>query len=259
MIGLHRNSPPLTRPLGKVTVQGISLSRHRGSILPLSKSQQPRRQLFRHVPGSAVARIVVTVSVLVMVSAAGCTHGTSRPTQPAASSPTLLPSSPPDAAQCAGTVLDHRDIQSPNLGAVRVFLVQRPGFDPSTGCVAAVTGSGRALATIDVDIYHNDLHFANPATDATGNTFVIYNPGRYDGVLVLVPSKDGFEDIGWRDPTDHYSGGRLAYYNARLDGPGEDGRYAIVQSGNSCNPDCASGSVSKVTLRWNGHEYLPAG
>lgn len=201
----------------------------------------------------------MTVSVLVMASAAGCADGTSRPTQPAAPSPAVLPSSPPDAAQCAGTVLDHRDIQHPSLGTVRAFLVQRAGFDPSHGCVTAATASGRALATIDVDIYEDDLHFPDPATDATGNTFVIYNPGRYDGVLVLVPSKDGFEDIGWSNPADHYSGGRLAYYYARLDGPGGDGRYTVVKSANSCNPNCASGAVSKVTLRWNGHTYLPTG
>jgi hypothetical protein len=156
-------------------------------------------------------------------------------------------------------VLDHRDIRHPELGAVRVFLVRRSTFPDPTGCVAAVTGSGRALASADVDIYENELHFADPATDATGNTFVTYNPGRYDGVLVLVPNADGFEDIGWSDTTSHYSGGRFAYYHARLAGPGEDGRYTIVRSENSCVPSCAQGVTTQVTLRWNGHDYLPAG
>ncbi|MGX9884487.1 hypothetical protein [Streptomyces sp. NPDC002276] len=109
-----------------------------------------------------------------------------------------------------------------------------------------------------MDIYEKELHFAAPASDTTKNTFVIYNPGRYDGVLVLVPDRDGFEDIGWSEPGDHYSGGRLAYYDARLDGPGGDGRYTITQSENSCNPSCADGSIAHVTLHWNGKEYLPA-
>ncbi|WP_159050067.1 hypothetical protein [Streptomyces sp. MMG1533] len=109
-----------------------------------------------------------------------------------------------------------------------------------------------------MDVYEKELHFAAPVSDATKNTFVIYNPGRYDGVLVLVPDKDGFEDIGWSDPGDHYSGGRLAYYNARLVGPGGDGRYTIAKSANSCNPSCAEGAIAKVRLQWNGHEYLPA-
>ena len=128
-------------------------------------------------------------------------------------------------------MLDHRDIRHPELGAVRVFLVRRSTFLDSTGCVAAVTGSGRALASADVDIYENELRFATPATDATGNTFVIYNPGRYDGVLVLVPNADGFEDIGWSGTTEHYS----------------------------CTPSCAQGVTTQVTLRWNGHDYLPVG
>lgn len=140
-----------------------------------------------------------------------------------------------------------------------MFLIRRSASHDPTGCVAAVTGSGRALASIDVDIYENDLHFADPATDATGNTFVTYNPGRYDGVLVLVPDTDGFEDIGWSDTEEHYSGGRFAYYHARLAGPGEDGRYAIIRSENSCVPSCAQGATTQVTLRWNGHEYLSAG
>uniref|UniRef100_A0AAU2VE04 Uncharacterized protein n=1 Tax=Streptomyces sp. NBC_00003 TaxID=2903608 RepID=A0AAU2VE04_9ACTN len=108
-----------------------------------------------------------------------------------------------------------------------------------------------------MDIYEKDLHFAAPESDATKNTFVIYNPGRYDGVLVLVPDKDGFEDVGWSDEGTHYAGGRLVYYNARLVGPGGDGQYTIAKSGNSCNPSCADGSISKVMLHWNGREYLP--
>ncbi|MFE7273168.1 hypothetical protein [Streptomyces sp. NPDC057623] len=154
-------------------------------------------------------------------------------------------------------MLDHRDIQHPDLGEVRVYLVRRSASNEPTGCVAAVTGRGRALASVDVDVYEDSLHFAEPATDATKNTFVIYNPGRYDGVLVLVPNTDGFEDIGWNDPAEHYSGGRFAYYGARLAGPANDGRYTIIHSSNSCNPTCAQGATAQVTLRWNGHDYLP--
>ncbi|WP_327351537.1 hypothetical protein [Streptomyces sp. NBC_01304] len=158
-------------------------------------------------------------------------------------------------------MLDHRDIKHPNLGAVRVFLIRRTDSSTPNGCIAAVTGSGRALEAIgvdiDVNIGENALRFADPASDTTKNTFVIYNPGRYDGVLVLVPEKGGFEDIAWESPDDHYRGGRLAYYDARLVGPGGDGRYAIVKSNNNCDPSCAEGATSNVTLHWNGHEYLP--
>ncbi|MCX4633460.1 hypothetical protein [Streptomyces sp. NBC_01443] len=215
-------------------------------------------------------RIAVLVPALALVFVSGCTdgtdadgkstRGTNGSTRSAAPSPASFPSVPPEAAHCPGTVLDHRDISHPDLGAVRVFLIRRTtGSGAPTGCVASVTGSGNALASIDVDIYENDLHFASPESDATKNTFVIYNPGRYDGVLVLVPAKDGYEDVRWTDPDIHYRGGRYAFYHARLVGPGADGRYTIIQSQNSCNPSCADGATSNVTLHWNGHEYLPTG
>ncbi|MFI8291395.1 hypothetical protein ACIGBL_19895 [Streptomyces sp. NPDC085614] len=108
-----------------------------------------------------------------------------------------------------------------------------------------------------MDIYEDSLTFPDPVTDSTKNVFVTYNPGRYDGVLVLVPNAAGFEDVDWSDPTIHYSGGRFAFYHAELSGPGESGRYTIIASNNSCNPSCAEGVTSRTTLHWNGHDYLP--
>lgn len=232
--------------------------------MPLSTSRRLRRHLLRCTPDPTGVRIAVLASALAMVFVGGCTHSTSThstsgSTHSAASSPASFPSTPPDTAKCSGTVFDHRDIKHPDLGAVRVFLVRRTDDSQSpSGCIASVTSSGHALATIDVDVHATELlRFAAPASDATKNTFVIYNPGRYDGVLVLVPDKDGFEDIGWSEPGDHYSGGRLAYYHARLVGPGGDGRYTIAKYQNSCNPSCSEGATAKVMLHWNGREYLP--
>lgn len=171
-----------------------------------------------------------------------------------------LPDSPPDAANCSGTVTDSRDFKHPNLGALRVFLVVRPNGDsnPMKGCVAAVSDSGAVVTTIGIEVQANALHFANPPVDATGNVFVVYNPGRYDGVLVLVPDANGFQDIGWTNPSIHYQGGRLAYYYSSLQGPGSDGRYTIRQSDNSCAPSCAEGTVNSKILQWNGNEYVPS-
>jgi len=101
--------------------------------------------------------------------------------------------------------------------------------------------------------------FANPATDATGNTFVLYNPGRYDGVLVLIPNTDGFENIdyqGYNGTNQHFSG-KHAYYYAQLIGPGVGGDYTIRQSNNDCVPDCATGTITTQDLRWDGSDYVP--
>ena len=99
------------------------------------------------------------------------------------------------------------------------------------------------MAPITVDILAlENFGFANPATDATGNTFVLYNPGKYDGVLVLIPNTGGFEDIGWdyAYPNQHFSG-KHAYYYAELVGPGTAGEFTIRRSHNDCTPDCATG------------------
>jgi hypothetical protein len=118
-------------------------------------------------------------------------------------------------------------------------------------------GLGKVLPPIQVDVAEN-FGFPSPATDATGNTFVTYNPGRYDGVIVLIPDADGFEDIGWDDQSGdtHYSGKR-AYYYANLAGTGDNGEYTIRKSRNDCTPSCAEGTVTTQDLHWDGSDYVP--
>lgn len=135
----------------------------------------------------------------------------------------------------------HQDIPHPYLGTVRLFLVLKPSSNPDLrGCVSPVASNRKVLPVITISAENSEdsLNFANPVTDSTGNAFITYNPGRYNGVLVLVPTPDGFEDIGWDPKMEdaHYVGNR-AYYYANLQGPGPDGKYTIVQFQNDCRPD----------------------
>ncbi|MFI1919923.1 hypothetical protein [Nocardia sp. NPDC020380] len=191
----------------------------------------------------------------------GCSTRTgpaeSPPASPADTRQAAFPDSPPESAHCQGKVFGHNDIPHPQLGTVRVFLVVRPqAGNLNAGCVAAVAAGGQVLPTIDVETMPYALQFADPVTDSTGNAFITFNPGRYDGVLVLVPSPHGFEDIGWNDSVQHL-GGRLAYYDADLQGIGADGRYTIRQDRNTCIPNCATGTIPSLTLHWNGLQYVP--
>ena len=166
-----------------------------------------------------------------------------------------LPDVPPPTPDCKGNVKAHEDIPHPSLGTIRLFLILDSNqVGPKVGCVAAVAGNGMVLPAITVDVGGNSLNFPNPVTDSTGNAFVKYNPGRYDGVLVLVPTPDGFQDIGWGDT--HYAGKR-AYYYAKLEGPGPNGQYTIRQFNNDCSPSCAAGAVTSQGLHWNGTDYVP--
>lgn len=153
--------------------------------------------------------------------------------------------------------MTHHDIEHKTLGKVRVFLTLAPGRMFKLGCISAVSASGKVLPPITVDVAEN-FGFPSPATDATDNTFITYNPGRYDGVIVLIPDVDGFEDIGWDDQSGdtHYSG-RRAYYYAELAGPGGNGEYTIRQSHNDCTPSCAEGTVTTQDLHWDGSDYVP--
>ena len=94
------------------------------------------------------------------------------------------------------------------------------------------------------------------ARDRAGHLFVKYNPGRYDGVIVLEPTRDGFEDFGSLPQVDGYEG--RFYYAEVLDGDG-DGTAEIVATTNDCEPYCAAGSITSTPLRWTGSDYTEAG
>lgn len=172
--------------------------------------------------------------------------------------PVALPDTPPTNSGCRGDLVTYRDIEHKFLGPVRIFLtLAGTGLD-KVGCVATITGTGKVLPAIYIRVTSH-FGFPSPASDATGNTFVTYNPGRYDGVLVLVPTSDGFADIGWDEISTASSPsywGRLALYYAELIGPGADGLYTIRQSSNDCDPSCADGTTTYEDLRWNGTDYV---
>ncbi|MBF6357171.1 hypothetical protein IU449_21940 [Nocardia higoensis] len=147
-----------------------------------------------------------------------------------------------------------RTVRHPNLGEVTVGLGRLSGA--GEGCIAVVDRRGSKLLVQKVSIYGDELDFADPATDSTNNVFITYNPGRYNGVITLVPVAGGYADIGWNDPDGlNYQSTTHAYYYAELIGPGDDGRYAIEASSNDCEPDCAGGTITKKILRWNGSRY----
>ena len=138
-----------------------------------------------------------------------------------------------------------------------------PETAPETGA-GTVTDAG---PTADITVLDGDgtvrwqyragfwleLKLALPARDATGNIFLTYNPGRYNGVIVLHPTAGGFEDFD----TLPAPGGYLArFYGADLVGPDADGRYAVDHYVNDCTPSCAEGTVRHFFHSWNGVTYL---
>lgn len=157
-----------------------------------------------------------------------------------------------------GPVDEWQEASHPSLGTVYVGLkYQGNGQDSSVaGCVGAVDTGGNQIFRKTLAIYEDELNFPSPFQDATGNVFVTYNPGRYDGVVTLVPTSDGFEEVGGEDAGGlDYATATHMYYNAELIGPGADGRYQIKTSANDCTPDCAGGAITTEILSWNGTDY----
>lgn len=204
---------------------------------------------------------VVTVGLALLVSA--CAQVTSRDDATRETAPTVHNQAVTfdqhavdlNLDNLCGPVDDTRTVTHPSLGRATVGL-RRPASTVGNGCVAAVGPGGQKLLVQEVYVHDGELRFANPAQDATQNVFVIYNPGRYNGVMTLVPTATGYADIGWGAESPAYRTTTHAYYWVELLGPGGDGRYTIKMYDNNCEPDCAGGTVTTKILRWNGHRYV---
>jgi hypothetical protein len=90
--------------------------------------------------------------------------------------------------------------------------------------------------------------------DETGNIFLDYNPGRYNGVIVLRPVEGGLVNFGTLPPPDGYDGRFYSAHAFDLEG---DGIYEIETAINDCLPSCAEGTVDFTTYTWNGSDYAP--
>lgn len=95
------------------------------------------------------------------------------------------------------------------------------------------------------------------AQDSTGNIFIAYNPGRYNGVQVLIPSR-GFGGYSFTaDQAATYAPTYAAgFYSAEAEDSDGDGEYEIHESINTCDPMCASGNYVDATYTWDGEWYV---
>lgn len=91
--------------------------------------------------------------------------------------------------------------------------------------------------------------------DAQGNIFIDFNPGRYNGVIVLRPAAGGLEDFGTLPPPP--DGYRTDFYYAAVVDANGDGTYEIEKFSNDCTPSCATGRLTSVLHRWTGRGFAP--
>lgn len=118
--------------------------------------------------------------------------------------------------------------------------------------IVLVDAEGRIQWVNPMDAMY-EFEFANPTMDASGNLFINYNPGRLNGVIILRPQEQGFEDFETLDGTGSY---RTRFYGADLDGPGPDGLYAVRKEENDCDPTCTGGTTWYSWYDWDGSDYV---
>lgn len=98
-----------------------------------------------------------------------------------------------------------------------------------------------------------EMELNDPATDATGQIFISWNPGRYDGITVLQPVSGGMEDHDTLPPENEYD---TRFYYAETEDVNSDGTLEVISYDNDCIPDCAGGTITSETWWWNGSDYV---
>lgn len=183
-------------------------------------------------------------------------------TQPGRFTLTLAGSAPP---------LDGDRLRALGACRSRCIISSKLDFDhPTWGRCTIVTTKAADTATVDANIavvdaagtlrWHHwgggwpELALAEPARDRTGHIFLNYNPGRYNGVVILGPSKAGFDTYDSLPPPDDY---RSRFYSSDLRDVDGDGIYEVDSAINDCDPTCAEGTVNHTIYHWNGTTYAP--
>jgi len=248
-------------------------------------SQKNANHRIQHVVGISALLLVITVTVAGCSSTpsgdaglvssgsvtASVTPGQSPTTQDNQNTATTMPNQQAVAnfeqlcqekigtdTHATGTVtIDHKA-----WGATTIVSCGPTDVVPSTAeGVLAVDSTGTVTwnSGVPADVNSQEFALANPATDASGNIFITYNPGRYDGVMILHPTDTGMEILAGSYYEDIDPAATTSYpndfYQSQLVGPGSDGLYQIAKSVNDCVPDCASGQTTTQVYAWNGQSY----
>jgi len=219
----------------------------------------------------------IWLAVMVLVAAVGCSaESTTVALAPETSTPTTTPMDtttsvattaatvPPGPP--SGTVAEagpgRYDIAYDHAALGPMTISVFAGGDNGQASVTATDATGGVVyqyeATNLLELAPARLRDAeaNPgtwaATDTTTNVFIEYNPGRYNGVMILIPTTTGFT-AGATEPTESSQG---RFYSASIVDQGGDGAFEISQLSNDCNPSCGGGNITATIFHWNGSDYV---
>ncbi len=148
------------------------------------------------------------------------------------------------------------EFDHPSWG-LSTFVVCETSTPPGQGRAAVIDEKGRVRWSYQTeDSFFYSFKIANPASDATENIFVKYNPGRYDGVAIFRPTIEGMTTLKSYElgTSSEVAGG---FYDAELLPADRNGNFRVKQRTNSCEPSCADGKIEHRIFVWNGSSYVP--
>lgn len=192
--------------------------------------------------------------------------------------PEATPESEPASVSQTGSGEWTIELTHPAWGRVRMIVSGRPDGAADWGPVSlrVVDASGAERFRYDNDllisfwpvgvpvrspypgIYEpngTDEGVTSPV-DSTGAIYVHYNPGRYNGVIVLRPTDGEFEDFGTLPARDDYQGRFYSAHTVDTDG---DGRFEVRSEINDCHPTCADATIRTEFWRLNGDDFVRVG
>jgi hypothetical protein len=209
-------------------------------------------------PVSSTAAATTTIATNVSISETSSVGAAAPPTTGACT------------GDCTGTVAFVHPTWGPSTlltsldHSRSVVTVPAQGSSPSrsysvVGCgtarlqVVDAAGTMRWRRDVDVDVCGGFFEPAPVPIDAAGNIFVEYSTVRYPGLIVLRPMPGGIDDLRT------LPGGDSEFYDAEAVDTDGDGVLEVKVETNDCRPDCAGGTLTYQTYRWNGVTFVPAG
>lgn len=163
------------------------------------------------------------------------------------------------------TTIDENELRTMGVCAVPCSITGRVAFEHPTW------GASRLLTVVALDAADWEAHMlavdsdsnirwrydtdewaelapANDTPGKSGNIFITYNPGRYDGIVVLQPSTEGFNDFDTLPENDYFAG---RFYGASIADVNSDGVFEVVIDQMTCAPEC----TTDIEYFWDGINY----
>ena len=258
-------------------------------VMRSARRSEHRRRLRYAVAVAAVALPLAAIAVSLLV---GRDDEPTRPAATTTTTPTVTTTTTPESSTTSTTtvVLDDAELVglsncAPTCGVTGDVAMDHPTWGPvhvvtlgpvrqadGTVCGGAdilvidSTGQVRWQRSVDPSGCYAKLQPAGgdedpssyppvptPVDDA-GRLFITYNPGRYDGIIVLSMTEDGVDDHRSMVTTEDFA---VRWYYASAVDVDDDGVYEIEQFYNDCYPTCAGGTTTSFIWEWQGDDFEP--